>query len=256
MTIIDFRRTKIEIKNDVWIQVKFVNHLRLKYKKVLSLKTINNPFSSLQHEERLSRVFDEVMGLGDFAESSRGSATSSRSGGQDDTKGADETSGQEENQQVEEDDSNGSRQEEKMDEGAGEPSFPHISSPSSGQPSSFSMRTNEGGGGGSGGAAFDNALDGLPTYGPEEEEDEEEEDEDWHFALPMGSLEDVDMSKAKGNRSQTEEGNTNQDDPFPHEPQGEEEEPEREGSNGSANTSHSSQDPTPDNSRGTTAYTP
>ncbi|KAG7237225.1 hypothetical protein INR49_032558 [Caranx melampygus] len=202
----------------------------------------------LKHEERLSRVFDEVMGLGDFAESSRGSATSSRSGGQDDTKGADEASGQEENQQVEEEDSNGSRQEEKMDEAAGESSFPRISSPSSGRPSSFNMRTNEGGGGGSGGAAFDNALDGLPMYGPEEEEDEEE-DEDWHFALPMGSLEDVDVSKAKGKRSQTEEGNTNQGDPFAREPRGEEEEQEREGSVGSANTSHSSQDPTPDNSR-------
>lgn len=195
-------------------------------------------------------MFDEVMGLGDFAESSRGSATSSRSGGQDDTKGADEASGQEENQQVEEEDSSGSRQEEKMDEGAGESSFPRISSPSSGRPSSFSMRTNEGGGGGSGGAAFDNALDGLPMYGPEEE------DEDWHFALPVGSLEDVNVNKAKGKRIQTEEGNTNQGDPFAGEAQGEEEEQEREGSVGSDNTSHSSQDPTPDNSRGMTAYTP
>ncbi|XP_023287336.1 zinc finger MYM-type protein 4-like [Seriola lalandi dorsalis] len=198
----------------------------------------------LKHEERLSRVFDEVMGLGDFAESSRGSATSSRSGGQEETKGVDETSGQEEHQQVEEEDSNGSRQEEKMDEGVGESSFPRISSPSSDRPSSFNMRTNEGGGGGSGGAAFDDALDGLPMYGPEEE------DEDWHFALPMGTLEDVDVSKANRKRSQPEEGNNaGRADRFAHEPRGVEEEREREDSVGSANTSHSSQDHTPDNSR-------
>ncbi|XP_071327127.1 zinc finger MYM-type protein 4-like isoform X2 [Trachinotus anak] len=198
-----------------------------------------------QHEERLSRVFDEVMGLGDFAESSRGSATSSRSGGQDETKGVDETSGQGEHQQAEEEDSNGSRQEEKMDEGGAESSFPRISTPSSGQPSSFAVRTNEGGGGGgSGGAAFDNALDGLPMYGPEEE------DEDWHFALPMGTLEDVDVGKANKKRSQPVEGNNaSRGDPFAREPRGGEEEREREGSVGSANTSHSSQDHTPDNSR-------
>ncbi|XP_018550686.1 LOW QUALITY PROTEIN: zinc finger MYM-type protein 4 [Lates calcarifer] len=198
----------------------------------------------LKHEERLSRVFDEVMGLGDFADSSRGSATSSRSGGQDETKGVDETSGQGENQQVEEEDSNGSRQEEKMDEGVGDSSFPRISSPSSVRPSSFTMRTNEGGGGGSGGAAFDDALDGLPSFGPEED------DEDWHFALPMGTLEDVDVGKANRKRSQPEEGNNlHRHDPFAREPRGEEEEREREGSIESANTSHSSQDHTPDNSR-------
>ncbi|XP_040916228.1 zinc finger MYM-type protein 4 isoform X2 [Toxotes jaculatrix] len=197
----------------------------------------------LKHDERLSRVFDEVMGLGDFADSSRGSATSSRSGGQDETKGVDETSGQEEHQQVEEEDSNGSRQEEKMDEGIGESSFPRISSPSSGHHSSFTMRTNEGGGG-SGGAAFDDALDGLPSYGPEED------DEDWHFALPVGSLEDVNVGKGNRKRKQAgEENNISRDDPFAGEPRGEEEEREREGSIASANTSHSSQDHTPDNSR-------
>ncbi|XP_035529892.1 zinc finger MYM-type protein 4-like [Morone saxatilis] len=190
----------------------------------------------LKHEERLSRVFDEVMGLGDFADSSRGSATSSRSGGQDETKEADKTSGPGEDQQIEEEHSNGSRQEEKMDEGMGEPSFPRISSPSSDRHSSFTMGTNEGGGRGgrSGGAAFDDAVDGL------------EDDEDWHFALPMGSLEGV----GKGNKKQPEAGNSvTQEDPFAHQPREEEEEPEREGSSESANTSHSSQDHTPDNSQ-------
>ncbi|KAI3367946.1 hypothetical protein L3Q82_026768, partial [Scortum barcoo] len=217
------------------------------------------------HDERLSRVFDEVMGLGDFADSSRGSASSSKSGGQDETKGVDETSGQGEQQQVEEEDSNSSRQEEKMDEETAESSFPRISSPPSHRHSSFAMGTNEGGGGGgSGAAAFDDALDGLPSFGPEEEEDE-----DWHFSLPAGSLEDVNVGKGKrkAKRSQPGAGNSGtQGDTFTcqskeeeeeeeqqeeneeHE-ENENEEQEREGSSGSANTSHSSQDPTPDNSQ-------
>ncbi|XP_062253798.1 zinc finger MYM-type protein 4-like isoform X3 [Platichthys flesus] len=197
------------------------------------------------HQEHLSRVFDEVMGLGDFAESSRGSATSSKSGGQEETKAVDETSGQEEQQPVEEEDSNGSRQEEKMDEGVVESPFPRISSPPSGQPSAFTLRTNEGGGRGkgggvSGGAAFDDALDGLPLYEPEEE------DEDWHFALPMGSLEDVDVDKANRKKSKADKGNnSSRGDPFTNEPEG----GEKDESTESANTSHSSQDNTPDNSR-------
>ncbi|XP_068436025.1 nucleolin-like, partial [Clinocottus analis] len=166
----------------------------------------------LKHEERLSRVFDEVMGLGNFADSSRGSASSSRSGGQDETKGVDETSGQGEQQPVEEEDSNSCSKGEKMDEVIGESSFPCSSSPFSARPSSFTTGTNEKGGG-SGGAACDDALDGLPAFGPEEEEVEEEEeekeedeeedddnekeDEDWHFALPTGSLKDANMRKAK-----------------------------------------------------------
>ncbi|XP_067335979.1 zinc finger MYM-type protein 4 isoform X1 [Channa argus] len=200
----------------------------------------------LKHEQHLSRVFDEVMGLGDFADSSRGSATSSRSGGQDETKAADETSGQGVHRQVEEDSNSSRQEEEKVDEGVGESSFPRISSPSSGRHSSFTMGTNEGGGGGggSGGAAFDDALDGLPPFGAEED------DEDWHFALPMGSLEDVDVGKTNRKRSQTEEKNNGiQGDPFAREPREEEEEREREESSGSANTSHSSQEHTPDNSR-------
>ncbi|XP_035466662.2 zinc finger MYM-type protein 4 isoform X3 [Scophthalmus maximus] len=201
------------------------------------------------HEERLSRAFDEVMGLGNFAETSRSSATSSKSGDQDETKGADETSGQEEQLPVEEEDSNGSRQEEKMDE-VGESSPPRIPSPPPERNSPFTARTNEGGGGGggggggSGGAAFDDALDGLPMYGPEED------DEDWHFALPMGTLEDVDVDKANRQRRQTEErNNSGRVDPFAREPRGGVEERVREESTESANTSHSSQDHTPDNSR-------
>ncbi|XP_045918869.1 zinc finger MYM-type protein 4 isoform X3 [Micropterus dolomieu] len=198
----------------------------------------------LKHEEHLSRVFDEVMGLGDFADSSRGSAISSKSGGQDETKEVDETSGQGEQQPVEEEDSNGSRQEDKMDEGMGEPSFPRISSPSSDRETSFTMGTNKGGGGGSGGAAFDDALDGLPSFGAEED------DEDWHFALPMGTLENLNVDKANRKGSQPEVGNSvTPGDPFACQPREDEDEQEREGSSGSANTSHSSQDHTPDNSR-------
>uniref|UniRef100_UPI0037E988C6 zinc finger MYM-type protein 4-like n=1 Tax=Semicossyphus pulcher TaxID=241346 RepID=UPI0037E988C6 len=200
----------------------------------------------LKHEERLSRVFDEVMGLGDFADSSRGSASSSRSGGQEETKGVDETSGQGEHQPMEEDESNGSRQEEKMKERTGESSFPRISTPSSDRPSSFTMRTSEGGGG-SGGAAFDNALDGLPSFEPDEE------DEDWRYSLPVGSQENANAAKAnrKGNQPESV-NNATQDNPFerqPREEEEEEEEQEREGTSGSANTSHSSQDPTTENSR-------
>ncbi|XP_072220783.1 zinc finger MYM-type protein 4-like isoform X2 [Leuresthes tenuis] len=203
-------------------------------------------FHEEQHEERMSRVFDEVMGLGDFADSSRGSVSSSKSGGQNDAKGLDETSGQGESQPIKED-SNCSRPEEKVDEGVGESSFPRLTSSSPKQRSLFNMGTREGGGGGSGGAAFDDALDGLPLYGPEEE------DEDWHFALPMGSLEDVDVGKANAKRSQLrQQSSASQGNVFarkPGEEEEEEEEQDREGSGESANTSHSSRDNTPDNSR-------
>ncbi|XP_063764932.1 zinc finger MYM-type protein 4 isoform X2 [Eleginops maclovinus] len=187
------------------------------------------------HEERLSRVFDEVMGLGNFVDSSRGSATSSRSEGQEETKGVEESSAQVEQQPVEEEDSNGSRQEEKMEEGAEESSLQRSSSPSSVPGSSFTMGTKEGGG-----AASDDAQDGLPAFG-------EEEDEDWHFALPMGSLKDVNMAKEKRKMARPEvENNTSQREPFPPQPR----EPEvDEVSTESANTSHSSQEPTPENSR-------
>ncbi|XP_069029053.1 zinc finger MYM-type protein 4-like isoform X1 [Embiotoca jacksoni] len=215
----------------------------------------------LKHEQHMSRVFDEVMGLGNFADSSRGSATSSKSGGpEDEAKGEEKTPGEEENQpeeeeeedeeEEEEEDSNGSRQEEKMDEEVAESSLPRVASPPSDQQPSFKMGTGEEGRGRSGGAAFDDALDGLPSSG------QEEEDEDWHFALPMGSLEDVDMSKATRKRGQpARESKAERAEAFAREPReeeeedDEEEEQEREGSSASANTSHSSQDHTPDNSR-------
>ncbi|XP_010765808.1 uncharacterized protein isoform X4 [Notothenia coriiceps] len=193
-----------------------------------------------KHEERLSRVFDEVMGLGHFADSSRGSATSSRSEGQDETKEVDTTSAQVEQQPVEEEDSNGSRQEEKMEEGAEESSLLCITSPSSVPGSSFTMGTKEvGGGGGSGGAAFDDAQDGLPAFGPGEEE------EDWHFALPSDSLGDVNVVKDKKKMAPEVEINATQRKPFPPQPREVE-----DVSTESANTSHSSQDHTPENSHG------
>lgn len=178
------------------------------------------------------------MGLGEFADSSRGSASSSRSEGQDDTKGVDDSSQAGENQQVEEEDTN-SRQEGKVKDRTEESSFPCIST--------HTMRPNEGGGG-SGGAALDNALDGIPSFEPEEE------DEDWHFSLPIDSLDDANSAKVNIKEKQTGSTNESQDNPFEHPPREEEEgEQDREGSSGSANTSHSSQDPTPENSRGKAA---
>ncbi|KAM8914597.1 zinc finger MYM-type protein 4-like [Spinachia spinachia] len=208
----------------------------------------------LKHEERLSRVFDEVMGLGDFADSSRGSASSSQSGGRDEAKGGDEILGQAECQPVEEEDSNSSSKEEKVDKGAGESSLPCAFSPSTVQPSLFSVGTKERGGGGE--AACDDALDGLPAFGPEVEEkdevEEEEDDEDWQIALPIDSLEDAKVGNAK--RKAAQEGAANNTTPGepsvgqPIEEKGEEDQ-ERGGSTGSANTSHSSKDHTLDNSQ-------
>ncbi|MEQ2215609.1 hypothetical protein XENOCAPTIV_003215 [Xenoophorus captivus] len=182
----------------------------------------------------MSRMFDEVMGLGEFADSSRGSVASSKSGGQVEPKGLDETLEQAETQPLEED-SNSSRQDKKTNEETGETSFAPLILSSSGKPSSFDMVRSERGGGGSGGAAFDDALDGLPSYGPEEE------DEDWHYALPMGSLEDVDVGKASKISQLGREESASRGNPFPRKP-GAEEEQENEGSTESANTSHSSQD--------------
>lgn len=188
-------------------------------------------------------MFDEVMGLGDFADSSRGSVASSKSGGPAEPKGLDESPGQ----KLLEEDSNGSRREEKTDEATGETTFPHLASSSSDQLSPFNMKR------GGGQAAFDDALDGLPPYGPEEE------DEDWHFALPMGSLEDVDLGKTNTKTTQFRPGSSaSRVVPFPSKAgddgDEEEEQQEREGSGESANTSHSSQDNTPDDSRGITFH--
>ncbi|XP_019731663.1 zinc finger MYM-type protein 4-like isoform X2 [Hippocampus comes] len=201
----------------------------------------------LMHEQQQSRVFDQVMGLGDFADSSQGSNTSSKSGGLEGTKAADEISGLEAPHHPDEDSSNSSsRQQEKIGEGVEESSSPRIASPVTDQRSSFTMGPSEGGG--SGEAAFDDALDGLPSFGPEEEE---EEDEDWHFALPAETLQDDDCDKSKCKSNQLrEKHNKIQEDRSPLEPREEvEEEQEREVTSCSANTSHSSKDNTPESSR-------
>ncbi|XP_037343080.2 zinc finger MYM-type protein 4-like isoform X4 [Pungitius pungitius] len=192
------------------------------------------------------------MGLGHFADSSRGSASSSRSGGRDEAKGGDDTSAQGEGQLVEEEDSNCSSKEDKMDEGAGESSLPCTSSPSTVLPSSFSVGTKE-----SGGAACDDALDGLPAFGPEEEEKDEvkeEEDEDWQVALPNDSLEGANVGNAKRKAAQGTANNTTPGEPSVGqaiEDKGEVEEEEQESgeSTVSANTSHSSKDHTLDKSQ-------
>lgn len=186
-------------------------------------------------------MFDEVMGLGNFADSSRGSAASSKSGGQTEAKGLEETSGQKLTE-----DSNCSRREEKPDEGLGE-TFPRLAASSSDQLSPFNMKR------GGGEAAFDDALDGLPQFGPEEE------DEDWHFALPMGSLEDVDLGKANTKAGQFgPENSASRCNTFARKPRDNEEEDqqrqEKEGSGDSVKTFDSSEDNTPDNSRGKTLY--
>ncbi|CAG5866146.1 unnamed protein product [Menidia menidia] len=210
----------------------------------------------------MSRVFDEVMGLGDFADSSRGSVSSSKS----EEKGPEETSEQGENRVMEED-SNGSKMEEKGEERVGE---------SQKQDSVINVGTRDGEEGGSGGSASDDAVDGLPVYGPEEEKvedeeevekveeevekvEEEEEEEDWHFALPMGSLEDTDVGKAKAKGDQTEpgtivtpekasvskQGGEEEEEEKEEEEEEKEEERGKEGSGESANTSHSSQEENP-----------
>lgn len=187
------------------------------------------------------------MGLGQFADSSRGSVTSSKSGEQDEVTRIDKSSGQENPQQAEEEEeeeeeeSNGSRQEEKMEEGSGEPPLTRTSPTSSDQHSLFTMRTNDGEGTGrSGGAAFDDALDGM------------EEDEDWHFALPVGTLDEVCLDEANGKKRQPgQERSSNQENSFAyHSTEDQEDEQERERSSESPDTSHSSQAHTPENSQG------
>ncbi|XP_028293471.1 zinc finger MYM-type protein 4-like isoform X2 [Gouania willdenowi] len=184
----------------------------------------------------MSRVFDEVMGLGEFADSSRGSAGSCKSSSQDEAKGVDETSGHEEQPPVEDDSCSG-RQEEKMNTGVGESRPPPISSSSPQHSSSFNISTSEGGGGGSGAAAFDDALDGLPSLG------REEETEEWNFSLPIGALEDVDVTKESSKRKEAEKEDC---ETQAHDTR-EEEEDEREIS-GSTLTSDSF-DHTPENSQ-------
>ncbi|XP_077477235.1 zinc finger MYM-type protein 4-like isoform X2 [Stigmatopora argus] len=202
----------------------------------------------LMHEQEQSRVFDQVMGLGNFADSSQGSNTSSKSDGPQGTPAGGRVSGQEE--QLEEDNSNssGSRHEEKIGEAVEESLYPRIASVAKDQRSTFTMGPS---GGGTGEAAFDDALDGLPSFGPEEdEEDEEEVDEDWRIAIPAESMQDGDYDKIKGKKSHSRKKRDKmQEQSSPLEPRGVEEEVEREATSGSANTSHSSKDNTPESSQ-------
>lgn len=178
------------------------------------------------------------MGLGQFADSSRGSVTSSKSGEQDEAAREDKSSGPENPQPAaEEDDSNGSRQEEKMEDETGELALPRPSPTSSEQRSLFTSRTKDGEGTRrSGGAAFDDAVDGM------------EDDEDWHFALPVGTLDEVLVDEANGQkRPAGRERSSNQKNPFAYQSTDVQ---ERERSSESPDTSHSSQGHTPDNSQG------
>ena len=186
------------------------------------------------------------MGLGQFADSSRGSVTSSKSGEQDEATRIDKSSGQEnprqaEDEEDEDEESNGSRQEEKMEEGTGEPPLPRTSLTSSDQHSLFTMRPKDvEGTGRSGGAACDDAVDGM------------EDDEDWHFALPAGTLDEVCADEAKAQKRPSGQARgSNQDNSFAYQPtEDREDEQEREQSSESPGTCHSSQGQTPDDSQG------
>uniref|UniRef100_G3PGR1 TRASH domain-containing protein n=1 Tax=Gasterosteus aculeatus aculeatus TaxID=481459 RepID=G3PGR1_GASAC len=91
-----------------------------------------------------------------------------------------------------------------MDEGAGESSLPRTSSPSTVRPSSFSVGTTERGR--VDGTACDDALDGLPVFGPEEDDE----------VLPIDSLEDFKvflstLPSDEGVLNQTEETEDSQE---------------------------------------------
>ncbi|KAF6729034.1 Zinc finger MYM-type protein 4 [Oryzias melastigma] len=229
----------------------FASKLILKPDAVPSIRTQSSgqPVSE-PHEEHMSRMFDEVMGLGEFADSSSGSVSSSKSGGQNEQKELDETSGQDQNPLMEEDSTCSKPEEEKveeeMEEEVEDSSISNLAAPSSSSNklSPFKMVTSKSGSGGSGGAASDDALDGLPAFEPEDEDEE-----DWHYALPLGTVEDADKANSKTSQRAQENTSTSKDS-TPQKP-GEDEEAERdrEASQGSANTSHSSQDNTPDNGR-------
>lgn len=187
------------------------------------------------------------MGLGDFADCSTGSGTSSKSRGpEDDAKEADKNLLQEEHSTMgkdEEENRKGSCPEEKMEEDFDEPSPLRVSSTSSEQKSSFAAGSKKGEVPGRGDeAAFDDAVDGM------------EDDEDWDFSLPVGSTEgnlmggkkpksgvvgELPRGKAIGNQTRREED----------EEEEEEVTQEKEGSTESS-TSHSSQEHTPDSRQG------
>lgn len=185
------------------------------------------------------------MGLGDFADSSTGSGTSSKSRGpEDNVQKEDENPPQAEQVTMDKDEEvnrKSSTVEEKMDEGLDELSPPHISSTSSGRQSSFTMGTKKSEGPGrSGEAACDDAVDGM------------EEDEDWDSSLPVGSK-DVHLMGGKGQKSGVE-GNSPRRKSLRHRTRRDKEEEEgmtqeREDSSESS-TSHSSEELTPDSRQG------
>lgn len=195
------------------------------------------------------------MGLGDFADSSTGSGTSSKSRGpEDDAKEADKNPPQEEHMTMdkdEEENRKGSRPEGKMDKDLVAPSPPRVSSTSSERKPSFTMGLRKRAGPGRcGAAAFDDAVDGM------------EDDEDWDFPLPVGSTEGNPMGgkRAKsgvgGNSPRGKPvGRRTRRDRDKDEDEEEEEEmtQEREGSTESS-TSHSSQELTPDSRQGLKIY--
>ncbi|XP_053700964.1 zinc finger MYM-type protein 4-like [Synchiropus splendidus] len=125
------------------------------------------------HDQQMSRMFDEVMGLGEFADSSRSSTSLSKTGDQN-VAAADKTPG------PADDESNDSRQEDRWDDGGEDLSFPQASPTDRASLLTRSAKD----------AAFDDAIDGLPTFVPED-------DEEWNFSLPIGSLEDTDNLKMK-----------------------------------------------------------
>uniref|UniRef100_A0A3Q0T147 Si:ch211-266o15.1 n=1 Tax=Amphilophus citrinellus TaxID=61819 RepID=A0A3Q0T147_AMPCI len=125
-------------------------------------------------------------------------------------------------EEEEEEDSSCSRKEEKTEKEEADSSLPRIASPSPDQQPSFNLGTSEGGRGGSSAPVFDDALDGLPTFG------QEEDDEDWHFALKSSQQEnseaqrDAFASESKAGEEEEEE----------EEEEDQEEQEERAGSTG------------------------
>lgn len=182
------------------------------------------------------------MGLGDFADSSTGSGTSSKSRSpEDDAKEGDENPPQVTMDEDKEVNRKSSTLVEKMDKGLDELSPSHISSTSSERQSSLTTGTKKSEGPGrSGEAAFDDAVDGM------------EDNEDWDFSLPVDSTDSHPMS-GKGPKSAVE-GNSARRKSLRHRNRRDEEEDEemtqeREGSTESS-TSHSSQELTPDSRQG------
>ncbi|KAM9777908.1 zinc finger MYM-type protein 4-like [Neosynchiropus ocellatus] len=175
--------------------------------------------ATAMHDQQMSRMFDEVMGLGEFADSSRSSTSLSKTGDQN-VAVADKTPG------PADDESSDSRQEDRWDEGDEDLSCPRT--PPADRPSLLTRSAKDGD---TGSAAFDNAIDGLPTFVPED-------DEEWNFSLPIGSLEDTDNLRMKQSREGNDEMSLKKN----------ENEGQR-GRSGTAGSADTSKEHTPENSR-------